>query len=204
MGTYTVLCMILVFRMIRATVGLRASAEEEIEGLDVTEHGLTSAYADFLPIESTLGVHSDGPVDTSGLAPFPLELSSGLKETPIGKKRYTLVRILCDEERFGTLRDTMASIGVTGMTVTNVMGCGTQKGKAGQYRGIEMSMHLIPKLQVDIVVSKVDPELVVAAANAALHTGEIGDGKIFVYDVEDVVRIRTGESGYDALQITGV
>lgn len=203
-GTYTVLCMILVFRVIRATVGLRASAEEEIEGLDVTEHGLTSAYADFLPIESTLGVHSDGPVDTSGLEPFPLELSSGLKETPIGKKRYTLIRILCDEDRFGTLRDTMASIGVTGMTVTNVMGCGTQKGKAGQYRGIEMSMHLIPKLQVDIVVSKVDPELVVAAANAALHTGEIGDGKIFVYDVEDVVRIRTGESGYDALQITGV
>ena len=203
-GTYTVLCMILVFRLIRATVGLRASAEEEIEGLDVTEHGLTSAYADFLPIESTLGVHSDRPIDTSRLTPFPLKLSSGLKETPIGTKRYTLVRILCDGERFGTLRDTMASIGVTGMTVTNVMGCGTQKGKAGQYRGIEMSMHLIPKLQVDIVVSKVDPELVVAAANAALHTGEIGDGKIFVYDVEDVVRIRTGESGYDALQITGV
>ena len=202
-GTYTVLCMILVFRLIRATVGLRASAEEEIEGLDVTEHGLTSAYADFLPIESTLGVHSDGPVATDKLIPFPLELSSGLRETPVGKKRYTLVRILCDEDRFGTLRDTMAAIGVTGMTVTNVMGCGTQKGKSGQYRGIEMSMHLIPKLQIDIVVSKVDPELVVAAANAALHTGEIGDGKIFVYDVEDVVRIRTGESGYDALQISG-
>ena len=113
------------------------------------------------------------------------------------------MRILCDEDRFGTLRDTMASIGVTGMTVSNVMGCGTQKGKAGQYRGIEMSMHLIPKLQVDIVVSKVDPGLVVSAANAALHTGSIGDGKIFVYDVEDVVRIRTGESGYDALQIPG-
>ena len=140
---------------------------------------------------------------TNALVPFPLELSSGLRETPVGKKRYTLVRILCDEERFGTLRDTMAAIGVTGMTVTNVMGCGTQKGKAGQYRGIEMSMHLIPKLQIDIVVSKVDPELVVAAAYAALHTGEIGDGKIFVYDVEDVVRIRTGESGYDALQIPG-
>ena len=203
-GIYTVLSMILVFRLIQATVGLRASAEEEIEGLDVTEHGLTSAYADFLPIESTLGVHSDGPVDTNGLKPFPLLLTSGVKETPVGKKRFTMVRIVCDEERFGTLRDTMASIGVTGMTVTNVMGCGTQKGKAGQYRGIEMSMHLIPKLQVDIVVSKVDPELVVAAANAALNTGEIGDGKIFIYDVEDVVRIRTGESGYDALQITGV
>ena len=202
-GTYTILCMIIVFRLIHATIGLRASAEEELEGLDVTEHGLTSAYADFLPIESNLGIHSDGPINTASLLPFPLELSSGLRDTPVGKRRYTLVRILCDEERFGTLRDTMASIGVTGMTVTNVMGCGTQKGKAGQYRGIEMSMHLIPKLQVDIVVSKVDPGLVVSAANAALHTGNIGDGKIFVYDVEDVVRIRTGESGYDALQIPG-
>ena len=202
-GFYTVLCMALVFRLIRSTVGLRASAEEEIEGLDVTEHGLTNAYADFLPIESTLGIHSDGPIDTAGLIPFHLTLSSGLRETPVGQKRYTLVRILCDEERFGTLRDTMAAIGVTGMTVTNVMGCGTQKGKSGQYRGIGMSMHLIPKLQIDIVVSKVDPELVVSAANAALHTGEIGDGKIFIYDVEDVVRIRTGESGYDALQIAG-
>ena len=202
-GSYTVLCMILVFRLIRSTVGLRASAEEEIEGLDVTEHGLANAYADFLPIESTLGIHSDGPVKADGLVPFPLTLSGGLRETPVGSRRYTLVRILCDEERFGTLRDTMAAIGVTGMTVTNVLGCGTQKGKSGQYRGIEMSMHLTPKLQVDIVVSKVDPELVVAAANAALHTGEIGDGKIFIYDVEDVVRIRTGESGYDALQIPG-
>ncbi|MBO6040446.1 MAG: adenylate cyclase, partial [Oscillospiraceae bacterium] len=201
-GAYTVLWMIVVFRSIKGSIGLRAGAEEEIEGLDVTEHGLANAYADFLPIESTLGVHSDGPVNTEGLQPFPLTLSSGLRETPVGQRRYTLVRILCDEERFGTLRDTMASIGVTGMTVVNVMGCGTQKGKTGQYRGIEMSMHLTPKLQVDIVVSKVDPELVVAAANAALHTGEIGDGKIFVYDVEDVVRIRTGESGYDALQIT--
>ena len=203
-GTYTVVCMILVFKLIKGTIGLRASAEEEVEGLDVTEHGLANAYADFLPIESTLGVQSEGPVSTEGLAPFPLSLSSGLRETPVGQKRYTLVRILCDEARFGTLRDTMASIGVTGMTVTNVMGCGTQKGKTGQYRGIEMSMHLAPKLQVDIVVSKVDPELVVAAANAALHTGEIGDGKIFIYDVEDVVRIRTGESGYDALQITEI
>ncbi len=203
-GAYTILLMVLIFRLIRSTLGLRASAEEEIEGLDVTEHGLTSAYADFLPIESTLGVHSDGPVETKDLLPFPLTLSSGLRETPVGKKRYTLVRILCDEDRFGTLRDTMASIGVTGMTVSNVMGCGTQKGKSGQYRGIEMSMHLIPKLQVDIVVSKVDPGLVVSAANAALHTGNIGDGKIFIYDVEDVVRIRTGESGYDALQISGI
>ena len=200
-AVYTVICMFVVFKVIKAVNGLRVSAQEEIEGLDITEHGLTSAYADFLPLEAHLGAKSDGPADVSGLKPFTLDLSGSVRETPIGKKRYTLVRILCNEERFGTLRDTMEAIGVTGMTVTSVMGCGTQKGKSGQYRGVEMSMHLTPKIQVDIVVSKVDPQLVVAAANAALHTGNLGDGKIFVYDVEDVVRIRTGESGYDALQI---
>ena len=200
-AVYTVICMFVVFKVIKAVNGLRVSAQEEIEGLDITEHGLTSAYADFLPLEAHLGAKSNGPADVAGLKPFTLDLSGSVRETPIGKKRYTLVRILCNEERFGTLRDTMEAIGVTGMTVTSVMGCGTQKGKSGQYRGVEMSMHLTPKIQVDIVVSKVDPQLVVAAANAALHTGNLGDGKIFVYDVEDVVRIRTGESGYDALQI---
>ena len=95
----------------------------------------------------------------------------------------------------------MAAIGVTGMTVTSVMGCGTQKGKTGQYRGVEMSMNLLPKLQVDIVVSMVDPALVVSAAREALYTGNVGDGKIFVYTVDDVVRIRTGESGVAALQV---
>ena len=200
-AVYTVVCMFAVFKVIKAVNGLRVSAQEEIEGLDITEHGLTSAYADFLPLEARLGAKSDGPADVAELKPFALDLSGSVRETPVGKKRYTLVRILCNEERFGTLRDTMEAIGVTGMTVTSVMGCGTQKGKSGQYRGVEMSMHLTPKIQVDIVVSKVDPQLVVAAANAALHTGNLGDGKIFVYDVEDVVRIRTGESGYDALQI---
>ena len=200
-AVYTIVCMVVVFKVIKAVNGLRVSAQEEIEGLDITEHGLTSAYADFLPLEAHLGAKSEGPADVGGLKPFALDLSGSERETPVGKKRYTLVRILCNEERFGTLRDTMEAIGVTGMTVTSVMGCGTQKGKSGQYRGVEMSMHLTPKVQVDIVVSKVDPQLVVAAANAALHTGSLGDGKIFVYDVEDVVRIRTGESGYDALQI---
>lgn len=198
---YTTVMMFIVFKIIDKVHGLRVPAEVEIEGLDITEHGLASAYADFIPTEPLLGAKSEGAVDTSDLVPFTLDLSGGIKATPEGSKRYTLVRILCDESKFGTLRDTMAAIGVTGMTVTNVMGCGTQKGKTGQYRGVEMSMHLVSKIQVDIVVSKVDPELVVAAANKALHTGSIGDGKIFVFDVEDVVRIRTGESGYDALQI---
>lgn len=204
-GAYTVICMIIVFKLIDAVNGLRVTPQEEVEGLDISEHGLSSAYADFVLTETQLASAApSAPVDLSALKPFALELDGAERDTPAGKKRYTLVRILCDQDRFAALRDTMEAIGVTGLTVSHVMGCGTQKGKTGQYRGVEVSMHLVPKIQVDIVVSKVEPGLVVAAANAALHTGRLGDGKIFVYDVEDVVRIRTGESGYDALQIEGV
>lgn len=196
-GAWTLVTITITFLLIKKTLGLRVTEKEEIEGLDITEHGLASAYADFVPTESLASAYSEGPVELGEISPFALTLGETKKSN-----KYTLVRILCDESEFGVLSDTMAAIGVTGMTVTNVMGCGTQKGKIGQYRGVSMSMHLIRKIQVDIVVSKVDPGLVVAAANKALHTGNIGDGKIFVFDVEDVVRIRTGESGYDALQIT--
>ena len=107
---------------------------------------------------------------------------------------------MCKEDRFAILKDAMSQIGVTGMTVSHVMGCGTQKGKTGQYRGVKIDMNLLPQLQVDIVVSTVPPELVVEAAKKALYTGSIGDGKIFVYGVENVIKVRTGEEGYDALQ----
>ena len=106
---------------------------------------------------------------------------------------------MCKEDRFAILKDAMSQIGVTGMTVSHVMGCGTQKGKTGQYRGVKIDMNLLPQLQVDIAVSTVPPELVVEAAKKALYTGEYGDGKIFLYDVENVVRIRTNETGIAAL-----
>jgi len=195
-AAWTAVTITITFLAIKAIFGLRVTEEEEIEGLDSTEHGLASAYADFMPAELQLDGRSKGPADLTGVKEFPLTLAATEKAN-----RYTMVRVLCNEDRFGTLRDTMEEIGVTGMTVTHVMGCGSQKGKTGQYRGVATTMHLVPKVQVDIVVSKVDPQLVVAAANKALQTGNIGDGKIFVYDVEDVVRVRTGESGYDALQI---
>ena len=196
---YTVVVMTITFKIIKATIGLRASAEEEIIGLDITEHGLASAYADFLPsAPGTLGGETiSGPVDLTGLQPALLSPSTPVTE---GGHKLTKITILCNEERFGILRDTMAAIGVTGMTVTNVMGCGEQLGKTGQYRGVEMSMNLFPKIQVDIVVSKVSPGLVVAAAQKALYTGKTGDGKIFVYNVDNVVKVRTGEKDYDALQ----
>ena len=109
--------------------------------------------------------------------------------------------IICNEDKFVTLKDTLAQIGVTGMTVSTVMGCGIQKGKSGQYRGVKTNMNLLPKLQVDIVVSEVDPGLVVAAANRVLHTGCAGDGKIFVSGVQDVMRVSTGEMGTAALNM---
>jgi len=201
-AAYTAVVMTIVFKAIKATVGLRASAEEEIMGLDITEHGLTSAYADFLPsYPGTIGGENPSKaVDVSGLEPLPLTPHLA---THTGSDRLTRVSIICKEERFPVLRDTMAALGVTGMTVSNVMGCGEQLGKTGQYRGVEMSMNFFPKVQVDIVVSKISPELVVAAAQKALRTGGEGDGKIFVYNVENVVKVRTGEQGYDALQDEG-
>ena len=198
-AAYTAVVMTIVFKAIKATVGLRASAEEEIMGLDITEHGLTSAYADFLPsYPGTIGGENPSKaVDVSGLEPLPLNPHLA---THTGSDRLTRVSIICKEERFPVLRDTMAALGVTGMTVSNVMGCGEQLGKTGQYRGVEMSMNFFPKVQVDIVVSKISPELVAAAAQKALRTGGGGDGKIFVYNVENVVKVRTGETDYDALQ----
>lgn len=200
-GVYTVLVMFIVFKLIDKTIGLRVSAEEEIIGLDVTEHALASAYADFLPAApSALG--GEGaylPVDVSDLRPAAFPGSPSVCQSESGEK-LTKVTIICREERFSVLKATMAAIGITGMTVSNVMGCGTQMGKVGQYRGVKMSMNLLPKIQVDIVVSKVDPALVVAAAEKALRTGHQGDGKIFVYNVEHVVKVRTGEMDYNALQ----
>ena len=190
---YAAVCMTVVFQIIKHTVGLRTSAEDEILGMDIAEHGLASAYADFLPTAPSYAGESEGAVDLTGVEPVQLTLAA----KPSNK--YTKITVICPEDRFGVLRDTMDAIGVTGMTITQVMGCGVEKGKTGRYRGVETTMNLYKKIQVDIVVSTVDPGLVVAAARKALNTDHYGDGKIFVTDVEDVMRVRTGEFGYEAL-----
>lgn len=200
---YTVIVMGLVFYILKKTVGLRVSAEEEILGLDLTEHALTSAYADFLPIEATtMGGETTETIDVTDLR--KMTLPTVIPETKQPERHFTKITIICKEDRFSILKDAMTQIGVTGMTVAHVMGCGTQKGKTGQYRGVKMNMNLLPQIQVDIVVSTVAPELVVAAAKRALYTGEYGDGKIFLYDVENVLRIRTDEMGKAALDNTKV
>ncbi|MCH5156180.1 MAG: ammonium transporter [Clostridiales bacterium] len=175
--------------------GLRCSAEDEVSGLDISEHGLVSAYADFLP--TIPSYDGDGTsVDVSGVVPAEMSL----EQVP---SKYTKVTIITGQDKFLTLKDAMAQVGVTGMTVSTVMGCGVQGGKTGQYRGVKTSMHLIPKIQVDIVVSTVDPKLVVAVAQKVLNDGKYGAGKIFVSGIENVMRIRTGETGADALTNEG-
>ena len=197
-AAYTAVAMTIVFTILKHTIGLRVSAEEEIMGLDIAEHDLASAYADFLPISATtMGGVTTETIDVTDLRDKKLApIIGGAKEAG---GRYTKLTIMCKEDRFAILKEAMSQIGVTGMTVSHVMGCGTQKGKTGQYRGVKIDMNLLPQLQVDIVVSTVPPELVVEAAKKALYTGEYGDGKIFLYDVENVVRIRTNETGIAAL-----
>lgn len=190
---YVVVAMTIVFQIIKHTIGLRVSAEDEIIGMDVAEHGLSSAYADFMSTTPSYNGEVAEEVDLKGVK--PVDLTLGTKAT--GK--YTQVSVICPENKFGALRDTMNAIGVTGMTVTQVMGCGVEKGHLGRYKGVPTSMNLYPKVKVDIVVSTVDPGLVVAAAQKAIGTEHRGSGKIFVSDVEDVMRVRTGETGYEAL-----
>ncbi len=177
--------------------GLRCSAEDEIQGLDMSEHGLPSAYADFMPTIPSYDGEVAG-IDVSDVKPADISL------VPAANGKYTKITIIANQDKFLVLKDAMAQIGVTGMTVSTVMGCGVQAGKTGQYRGVKTSMHLLPKVQVDIVVSTVDPKLVVAVARKALDDGNVGAGKIFVSDVENVMRVRTGETGVQALDNTPV
>lgn len=203
--------MTIIFFVIKHTIGLRASAKEELEGLDIHEHGLPSAYADFMQATSITAVASDNaypePVELGAGSrrammdqAVPVQVVSGPSGISASDVKLTKVTIVCNQAKFEDLKAAMNDIGVTGMTVTQVLGCGIQKGKTEYYRGIEMSMNLLPKIQVDIVVSKVPVGQVISTAKKALYTGNIGDGKIFVYDVENVIKVRTGEEGYDALQ----
>ncbi len=198
---WTAVWMTLVFFVIKKTIGLRVSAEEEIKGLDSTEHGLPSAYADFVPAVESLDYGYEEAVPVTG--EIPVAEAVPVKKVPAfeeGEHRFTKIEIICKESKFEALKNAMMDIGITGMTVSHVLGCGVQKGKPEYYRGVQIEANLLPKVQVDIVVSKVPVRKVIEAAKSVLYTGHIGDGKIFVYEVENVVKVRTGEEGYDALQ----
>ena len=193
------------FLVIKAIIGLRVTREEEIEGLDATEHGLPSAYAGFAMLPEyidedveAVAVTGDVPVAEAVEVKEMPKVAADVK--PVSGEKITKVEVVCKEAKLEALKNAMVGIGITGMTVTHVLGCGIQKGKPEYYRGVAVETSLLPKIQVDIVVCKVPVSQVVETAKKVLYTGHIGDGKIFVYDVENVVKVRTGEEGYDALQ----
>ena len=195
-AAWTVVTMVVVFAIIKKTNGLRVSAEEEIKGLDATEHNLPSAYADFVPANVLIASGNTSAPAQSVERAVPVETFTTKTDAVLSK-----VVMIFNPSKFEELKEAMNEIGVTGMTATNVMGCGVQKGHIRKYRGVEIEeMSLHPKMKLEMVVSAVPVKKVIEAARAVLYTGNIGDGKIFVYDVDDVVKVRTGEHGYDALQ----
>ena len=199
-AAYVAIVITIVFVILKKTIGLRVSTEEEITGLDVTEHGLLTAYSGFAMLPDT--TVEDAPVVVAG--DIPVAEAVPVKKMPTFEEgtgpKFTKIEIICKESRLESLKNAMIGIGITGMTVSHVLGCGIQKGKPEYYRGVQVEASLLPKVQVDIVVSKVPVRAVIETAKKVLYTGHIGDGKIFVYDVENVVKVRTGEEGYDALQ----
>ena len=206
---WTAVTITIAFLIIKATIGLRVTEEEEIVGLDSTEHGLASAYSGFAIMDiagsMTMDVNENTDLGNDEYAsasdaqknaavkvtqPVPAPVSSGIHK----------VVIIARLSRYEKLKTALNELGVTGMTVIQAMGCGIQKGSGERYRGVEMDATLLPKIKVEVVVSKIPVEKVVEAAKKALYTGHIGDGKIFIYNVDNVIKVRTGEEGIDALQ----
>ena len=198
---WTAVTMTIVFLVIKAVLGLRVSREEEVTGLDATEHNMPSAYAGFSMIPEYIEEGDHTPVMVSGDAPVADAVP--VKKVPTfteGVPKITKIEIVCKESRLEPLKNAMMDIGITGMTVSHVLGCGAQKGKPEYYRGVQIEANLLPKVQVNIVVCTVPVGKVIETAKKTLYTGHIGDGKIFVYDVEEVVKVRTGQTGLEAMQ----
>ena len=205
-AAYIGIVMTFVFQIIDKTIGLRVTTREEIAGLDMEEHGLASSYADFMPaVEDFHGAVSAAEAAEAGVTVTHVTAAAGATSAatvgkPADTPKMTKIVIITSQLRFEMLKDALDKLGITGMTVTKVLGYGLQKGNTEYYRGAEVSVHLLPKVKVELIVSAIPVEAVVAAAKKVLYTGKYGDGKIFIYDVENVVKIRTGEEGYDALQ----
>lgn len=202
-AAWVAVAMLIVFLLIKKTIGLRVSPAEEIAGLDVEEHGLVSSYADFMPAMPAM-ISAEAVGSEKGAVSLdeavPVEIKTPKASSSASDIKITKIEIITNQAKFELLKNAMNEIGVTGMTVTNVMGCGIQKGHKEYYRGVQMEVNLLPKISTEIVVAKVPVRTVIETAKKALYTGNIGDGKIFVYDVENVIKVRTGEEGYNALQ----
>ncbi len=208
-AAWTAVTITIAFMLIKCTIGLRVSEEEEIIGLDATEHGLTSAYAGFsiMDVSNTLTMDVN---ENTNLGVSEYDAASQVQKdasvkvvsasTPASATGIYKVVIITKLSRYDKLRKAMNELGVTGMTVTQVMGCGVQKGSGEKYRGVEVDATLLPKIKLEVVIGNISIEDVIETARKTLYTGHIGDGKIFVYDVAQVVKVRTGEEGKAALQ----
>ena len=202
-AAWTAVTITIAFFIIKAIFGLRVTPEEEITGLDATEHGLPSAYAGFSIMDISNTMTMD--INDNTMLEYPKASEGKVETIPVAKDvtpstGMSKVVIIARLSKYDALKKAMNELGVTGMTVTQVMGCGIQKGAGEMYRGVEMDATLIPKVKVEVVVSRIPVESVIAAAKKVLYTGNIGDGKIFVYNVSKVVKVRTGEEDFAALQ----
>ena len=206
-GAFAFVASGLVWLVLKKTIGIRVSREEELQGLDIGEHG-NIAYPDFAPVTDTL---EQDEMATAGPKTFPVPASAAVGQVNLEKAvpvehhetdgaKITKVTILTNQNKFSPLQEALDKLGVTGITVTNVFGYGVQKGHTLYFRGSPVTSRLLPKVKIDIVVCKVPVDTLVKTVQETLYTGNVGDGKVFIYDVEDVIKIRTGEHGYDALQ----
>lgn len=203
-GAFAFITSALLWLVLKKTVGIRVSAEEEIAGLDIGEHG-NIAYPDFAPaVNRYMNVETDAFAPVVGSIPedqaVTVKNTSTSAPTTSDDFKLTKVEIICKEAKLESLKNALTELGITGMTVSHVLGCGVQGGRPEYYRGVAVETNLLPKVQINIVISKIPVRSVIETAKKVLYTGHIGDGKIFVYDVENVVKVRTGEEGYDALQ----
>lgn len=202
-AAWVAVTMTIVFWVMKHTIGLRVSEEEEIRGLDIMEHGLTSSYADFMQVPTVNGLYK--PEGEYAPATTPVSMDEAVPATEVpstGSDGHKLskVVVICKQSRFEELKNALEEIGVAGLTMTNVLGCGVEKGATEFYRGVPINATLHPKIKLEMVVSRVPVEQIIDVCRKVLYTGHIGDGKIFIYDVQNVVKVRTGAVGYDALQ----
>jgi len=211
-AAWAAICMIIVFSIIKAIFGLRVSEEEELEGLDLSEHGLASAYSGFSIMDMSNAMMNENENTNLGetdydkaseakkKAAVPVENITEAMKGTIPDTGINKVVIITKLSRYDKIKRALNELGVTGITVTQVSGCGIQKGAGEMYRGVEMDMTLLPKIKLEVVVSGIPVDSVIETAKRTLYTGKIGDGKIFVYPVSRVVKIRTGEENFEALQ----
>lgn len=206
-AAWVVVTMTIIFTIIDKTIGLRVPADVEIDGLDYHEHGLVSAYAGFTITDVSTGMEVNANTDLGEGEYSQATEKQKSMAVPVVRTEFTgeetgmyKVSIIAKHSKYETLKNALNELGVTGMTVTQVMGCGIQKGVGERYRGVEMDVTVLPKMKVEVIVGNIPVEKVIETAKKALYTGHIGDGKIFVYDVRKVVKVRTGEEDLAALR----